>query len=60
MFPVLSEKRLVFHNASFDLGFLYRRRFELAEEGVVLDTLLGSQLLEDTEAVGTDEHGRAA
>lgn len=60
LFPVLSEKRLVFHNASFDLGFLYQMGFELAEEGEVLDTMLVSQLLEDTEAVGTDEHGRAA
>ncbi len=47
LFPVLAEKRLVFHNALFDLGFLYEMGFELGDGGEVIDTMLMSQVLKE-------------
>jgi hypothetical protein len=46
LFPILTEKELVIHNALFDLGFLFQMGFEPGENGRVLDTMLISQLLE--------------
>ena len=46
LFPILTEKELVIHNALFDLGFLFQMGFEPGENGRVLDTMLMSQLLE--------------
>jgi hypothetical protein len=45
LFPILTEKELVIHNALFDLGFLFQMGFEPGENGRVLDTMLISQLL---------------
>jgi hypothetical protein len=45
LFPILTEKELVIHNALFDLGFLFQMGFEPGENGRVLDTMLTSQLL---------------
>ncbi|HEV8177669.1 MAG TPA: phage/plasmid primase, P4 family [Gemmatimonadales bacterium] len=42
LFPLLSTKRLVAHNAVFDLGFLHQQGFV---PGRVADTMLLSQLL---------------
>lgn len=50
LFLVLARRKLVFHNAAFDLGFLSAMGFELGEGGEVIDTMLISQLLEDKEA----------
>jgi DNA polymerase III epsilon subunit-like protein len=47
LFEVLAQKRLVIHNALFDLGFLLEMGFELGEGGEVIDTMLMSQILED-------------
>jgi hypothetical protein len=49
--PILSEKRLLIHNALFDLGFLSEMGFEVGEGGGVIDTMITSQLLgiEETE-----------
>ena len=54
LFPVLTQKKLLIHNALFDLGFLSEMGFEMGEGGEVVDTMLISQLLgveqtEDTE-----------
>jgi hypothetical protein len=51
LFPILAEKKLVIHNAIFDLSFLYQMDFEVGEGGEALDTMLTSQLLgvEETE-----------
>ena len=46
LFLDLAEKRLVFHNALFDLGFLISMGFELGE-GKVIDTMLMSQVTEN-------------
>jgi ribonuclease D len=55
LLPALAEKRLVFHNAAFDLGFLARMGFELGE-GKVMDTMLMSQM---TEGETTTENKEA-
>lgn len=49
IFPILTEKRLIFHNGLFDLGFLTEMGFEPGEDGEVLDTMLMSQVLEDKD-----------
>jgi hypothetical protein len=46
LFPVLAEKRLVFHNAVFDLGFLTKMGFEF-KEGEAMDTFLMSRVTEN-------------
>ena len=46
LFPILAEKKLIIHNALFDLGMLSEMGFELGENGEVIDTMLMSQLLE--------------
>jgi hypothetical protein len=45
LFSVLAEKKILIHNAHFDLGMLSKMGFELGENGKVLDTMLMSQLL---------------
>ena len=45
LLPVLANKKLVIHNALFDLGFLSEMGFEPGEGFEVLDTMLVSQLL---------------
>jgi hypothetical protein len=57
LFPVLAQKKLVFHNAAFDLGFLFKMGFELGEGGEVIDTMLMSQVLEGTH---TEQHKEAS
>jgi len=49
LFPILAHKRLVIHNALFDLGFFLEMGFELGEGGEVIDTMLMSQILEDKD-----------
>ena len=51
LFPVLAQKKLLVHNALFDLGFLYQMGLCIGEDGEVVDTMLTSQLLgvEETE-----------
>jgi ribonuclease D len=46
LFPVLSEKELIIHNALFDLGMLSEMGFELGEAGRIFDTMVSSQLSE--------------
>jgi hypothetical protein len=46
LFPILTEKELVIHDALLYLGFLFQMGFEPSENGSVLDTMLISQLLE--------------
>lgn len=46
LFPVLSEKHLIFHNAQFDLAFLAQLGFSIGEEGTISDTMLMSQVVE--------------
>jgi hypothetical protein len=46
LFPILTEKELVIHDALLYLGFLVQMSFEPSENGSVLDTMLISQLLE--------------
>jgi hypothetical protein len=46
LFPILTEKELVIHDALLYLGFLFQMGFEPGENGSVLDTMLMSQLLE--------------
>jgi hypothetical protein len=46
LFPILTEKELVIHDALLYLGFLFQMGFEPSENGRVLDTMLISQLLE--------------
>ena len=46
LFPILSEKELVIHNAFFDLGFLVQMGFELGKNGKIFDTMVSSQLSE--------------
>jgi len=41
----LKEKRLVIHNAAFDLGFLHNE-FGYEHEGEVIDTMLLAQILD--------------
>ena len=55
LFPALARKKLVMHNAQFDLGFLFAMGFELGEGGAVLDTMLMSQVLEDANHKGYRE-----
>jgi ribonuclease D len=55
LFPDLAEKRLVFHNAIFDLGFLMRMGFELGDSGEVIDTMLMSQVTENQETAKNKE-----
>jgi len=55
LFSDLAKKRLVFHNAAFDLGFLMSMGFELGESGGVIDTMLMSQVTENQETVKTEE-----
>jgi AAA domain/3'-5' exonuclease/Domain of unknown function (DUF3854) len=50
LFPVLAQKRLVIHNALFDLAFLFEAGFELGDPGEVIDTMLMSQILEDKDS----------
>lgn len=50
LFPILAGKKLVFHNALFDLGFLQALGFEPGEGGAIVDTMLISQLLGNEEA----------
>jgi hypothetical protein len=45
LFPILTEKELVIHDALLYLGFLFQMGFEPGENGRVLDTMLISQLL---------------
>src|SRR5215204_5688893 len=45
LFPILTEKELVVHDALLYLGFLFQMGFEPGENGRVLDTMLMSQLL---------------
>jgi hypothetical protein len=49
LFPMLTDKELIAHNAVFELTFLAEMGFELGEAGRVLDTMLISQVLEDKE-----------
>ena len=46
LFPTLSQKKLLIHNALFDLGMLSQMGFEIGEGGEVIDTMLASQLSE--------------
>ena len=55
LFPALAEKRLVFHNAAFDLGFLISIGFELGESSEVIDTMLMSQVTENQETTENKE-----
>ncbi len=55
LFPALAEKRLVFHNAIFDLGFLTRVGFEPREGDGTIDTMLMSQVTEDKEVPNNEE-----
>ncbi len=54
LFSVLAEKRLAFHNAAFDLGFLGSMGFE-PKEGKVIDTMLMSQVTENQETAKNKE-----
>jgi len=45
----------VFHNALFDLGFLFEMGFELGEDGEIIDTMLTSQILEDKDSEEYEE-----
>jgi hypothetical protein len=49
LLPVLAPKRLLMHNAQFDLGFLFAMGLELGAGGEVTDTMLVSKLLENKE-----------
>ncbi len=51
LFPILAQKKLLIHNALFDLSFLSQMGFEMEEGGEVVDTMLTAQLLgvEETE-----------
>ena len=55
LFPLLAEKRLVIHNALFDLGMLSEMGFEMGEGGEVIDTMLLSQLLEGLHPIDKEE-----
>jgi DNA polymerase III epsilon subunit-like protein len=55
LFEVLAHKRLVIHNALFDLGFLSEMGFKLGEGGELIDTLLMSQILEDKDPDAYEE-----
>jgi hypothetical protein len=55
LFPILARKKLVFHNAAFDLGFLFAMGFDLEKGGEVIDTMLTSQILEDTDQIEVKE-----
>ena len=57
LFGILAPKRLVTHNALFDLGFLFEMGFELGEGGEVVDTMLMSQILKDKDS---EEYKEAA
>lgn len=46
LFPILSDKHLIFHNAQFDLAFLAALGFAPGEDGTISDTMLMSQIIE--------------
>jgi hypothetical protein len=54
LFPVLAQKKLVIHNALFDLAFLSQMGFEVGEGGGVFDTMITSQLLGVGDAEGKE------
>jgi DNA polymerase III epsilon subunit-like protein len=55
LFSVLAEKKILIHNAHFDLGMLSKMGFELGENGKVLDTMLMSQLLAGQHLKGKED-----
>jgi ribonuclease D len=55
LFPVLAQKKLLIHNALFDLGMLTEMDFELGEDGEIIDTMLMSQLLAGQHLKGKED-----
>ena len=54
LFPTLAHKKLVFHNALFDLGFLCEMGFKLGD-GEIIDTMLMSQVTENEDSIKSEE-----
>jgi len=49
LLAILKDKKLIFHNALFDLSFLRPLGFEPGGEGEIIDTMLISQMLGATD-----------